>query len=1465
MSQQPLAGHPPALKLREYSRLPEYRRSVMNGVSLASTKKSFLVTHYHGVRFPVEFDKVCLPNALCLGYFDPSTLIWTSRQRHTPSLAHHCPVEIPLNSPFARLRNSPGFRAASDGPTSYEIMASQTKCPAGLSSHEYMAYQNLASGRYRRWLNILTELGSSNLNFSMEATTALVSYLVMQAGPEHNTHTLRATHGCLLDRHFCQQLINQIKIRLSTVSLNFRETNFMGMLLTLTLHLCSLADESNAKEGRLVLHQIREATHHWIRVLRVEIQKSTTVEHAQKCSEYAFWAALLCKRTFTLHAGQRCREADFSAADLQAFMESSILLQNSLSCDPSKLPRSAQNALIRDLKLVLCLRSLLKQSFLAHTQCLSLVMDNVWPQAEGIEKRVYSAPRFREAPEGWWITSYIESNEHSQRQSIDLHLLDGHLLINRRPLGKLPPEYRQHPTVKRLFGEQNLLTYPSAMPGMTHVVPIPIYDHEIHFGFRKKDLIVRAHFKNELFEFIPSKIFVSSDEYDLPASLVESCVHWFNLRSGVLEIRQSPDIWKEKPSNWRLDFWSRAASRRTSRLVDPRSSSFKRMASVFHGFEYANELTVFQPERYNITIELKRLEISFSINPQGYFYSKQLRCEIDPNQDAGTWYGLWSKLVLRNPKSPGERSIIVPLGSVTYESQDDHVAVSVANEGIYGRYIINSTLGRLECAPEPKLLYLKALLHACTSSHIPDTLTGRTGTEEALHFMRSAICRPWRPLDIRVFQRLVDIVKLSPVRNYYPSNLKQMQRITWDPKLSTTIQDDSLLPVVQKIVDASNALVPFFKDYQLSSLDTKDQSSHLMDRARFRRGIHQRSEPSDLGVAEDLVYLPRDKLMSSQQRRNVFEIASILRDSPPRIRGMANLFTLLSQWPIIGGFKTTYRNVLLSDLLNLDLANEWGSLINFCRSSDRDAIYRLSFVFGPIVFKPDVDMTIIRTLLAHYLFDDAKSFEPPQWPLFDNFRFKHELRSESLMKLMQNFCDPFQVEETESRSNKRRKDRQRALEKYEAQMETESRAVVNFLLVQWPCARPSTDQLLKIIPESSRPVIRAAEGITSILPEWLRLYQNWQLSEYLELVQQALNDHDGLNDERNWVLPMYDQIDECPKQYMPSGPYHLSSLLEKAKSVQESDDLDMVFKSELVARNPQETPIQIIDSSEIRELENLIRSISISTSLVKKSYGTDLMRSLVALRAFQRSAKMKGLVAPPENLSAAVAAANIEVKHNFARICAVLEGDDSRVTWLKLGRLWPCITPISILEQLRSTLKLRFGDGMKAILVSYAESITHYQRLLRLQHAKSEANQQKFNEELVNVGHVNWRPLENADWILLEIDGDFLIRPGQVEVAMATIAPSPNSNSVLQMNMGQGERYLPAHWLSTNIPRQNILYNAHGSSSSCEFEKTLERGSSEAFAPPDSPTDASKVRRSTWSPNTSCSFLTKKSYRYRYD
>jgi hypothetical protein len=262
---------------------------------------------------------------------------------------------------------------------------------------------------------------------------------------------------------------------------------------------------------------------------------------------------------------------------------------------------------------------------------------------------------------------------------VHFHLLEGHLLVMGKPIGKLPPEWRTAVVLQQLFGNQSLLTYPSSLPGMTYMLAIIMNGHQIHLRFRNGEVFVRARVCDTVLELIPPQVFGTLDDFDLPASLVDNCIHWLDLRTRVIEIRRPPNIWKSKQSNWLLNFSTGYATRRSSTLVDPHSPLFQRIARTFEHFESRRHLTAFQPGRGKLTVELRRLELSFFVNGNNLFESLQLRSEIDPNQDAGTWYGLNSKLVLREVvkvRDPvthylssvpqRQRSILVPIGEIKY-------------------------------------------------------------------------------------------------------------------------------------------------------------------------------------------------------------------------------------------------------------------------------------------------------------------------------------------------------------------------------------------------------------------------------------------------------------------------------------------------------------------------------------------------------------------------------------------------------------------------------------------------------------------------------------------------------------------------------------------------------------------------------------------------------------------------------
>ncbi|KAH7109116.1 hypothetical protein B0J11DRAFT_449300 [Dendryphion nanum] len=139
------------------------------------------------------------------------------------------------------------------------------------------------------------------------------------------------------------------------------------------------------------------------------------------------------------------------------------------------------------------------------------------------------------------------------------------------------------------------------------------------------------------------------------------------------------------------------------------------------------------------------------------------------------------------------------------------------------------------------------------------------------------------------------------------------------------------------------------------------------------------------------------------------------------------------------------------------------------------------------------------------------------------------------------------------------------------------------------------------------------------------------------------------------------------------------------------------------------------------------------------------------------------------------------------------------------GLLSPCMSPTSLLEQLRPHTGAAQTIALKGMLVDYGSAISRYQRLLRITDAQLKGNSRKVSEESKNHGHGNWSPIEHPDWLLIEIDGNMLIRDEQVTVALATIKPGSNENSLLQMNMGQGKTSVIIPMAATEIADRKHL------------------------------------------------------------
>jgi hypothetical protein len=1132
-----------------------------------------------------------------------------------------------------------------------------------------------------------------------------------------------------------------------------------------------------------------DSTLQWISHLRDEVRNAAEAGAAERAARHGFWAALLCRRTFAIFVDS---DSNINSEDLCSFIQASMALQENLVVDLAELPSNLRNMLVRDMKMAYRIRRLIQHSIESNPESLGAAINKNWSDADNSSGRTYSPWQFLSSPDKRWVMSVITSttSKFNVSQVVHYNFVEGHLMVNGKPLGRLPLDIRESGDVKELFGNQHLLTFPSLLSGMSYVMATRIHGNEVHFGLRGKSVVIQAFTRDSLLEYVPRHVFMDNDKFDLPLGLIENCVHWLNLHTSRLEIRRKPYIWRTRSRDWILDFINRRAQRSRVLLVDPYSDLCKRVASIFCHFQDPQRLTVFQPAQGRLSVEMRQLELSFFVNKSSLLECRELNTEIDPNQDAGTLYGFQSKIVLRDVCNNERRSIITPLGQLTYQRHGMHVAVQSSSTTAYGRFGIDDVLGRLSCPPESRLLYSKAQFHAFTSFVLPDPLTGRTGVEEALHILKSGYCQPWTPFVDSIASILRAIGKLSPARDYYPKDKRRLQTVTWNQHLVMSIQHDSYEGLIQEILTKSERLQAFNTNEDKGINLSIDIPSHLQRRGELRRRLYERSI-SDLGrlvIEKDKVYKPRDRLVNLPQATNVYQIVRVFRKQPFRIQINKELAAILGEWKLIGGFQHTHTDAediagCLSDLIENSIGEQWGSLLDLCRRTDPQDPYRLIFRLCLLSFSTRPDMNAIWSLVAFGGLDELKVLHPPMGPCFVDFQLRAFPTLELLLKVIAADYPAVKLYGRKSRTEPSQYE-----ESHRVLREAEGRRLASFILEQWPNPEPSAEKFESTVLDGNLAVER-------ILPEWQRLHRNMGLSEYVIRAQEILDRYKGTTEimvPRVWNKEPVAFCMPSRGSIVPS----LSDLLAKCTPLPWGRLPYGVLPSENVHPGIYQPSEQnnisqkTTPSKEIIELGKILNLFATSPDLLRQQYGNDLKKSLLALEnvrnrpQFQES--LPGIDAVKDNIVKARAALN----RGFQHIKNALSAEDDCFQWLQLASLWPCITPITMLEQLRSSYNHKFGKNMREILVAYGVLATNLQRLLRIRHIQAKGDHQKLVQEWQNAGHENWSPLEFTDWLLLEIESDLLIRNEQIDVAHAIISPTTGLNSVLQMNMGKGKQII---------------------------------------------------------------------------
>jgi hypothetical protein len=1089
--------------VRGYSQVHEYANDTECQVTLGSYRKAHLECHYAEWGFPIRLEEIMRTCGLKPRYYDRLGKVWTSGYP-SASLWHHFPLRLPPGSPYSFLQLT-----YDNWPTSNEIQANQARCPQGLSVHEFTAWQHLLVGSHSRWLTLLRELGSTNLNFSSASTWVLVMRLVFQQGPDSAADPLYPdAHRLLLDDSLCTNLLQQVRYRLEAIRRNWREPVQMEILITILLKITSLSSSSGIQQaGTKLLREARLITGQWGRELR------SNATEDPKVIQSAIWAALLCKRTLHTqnlsvdseglchhidaptsddsvdpeglcdHIGASKRNRSVDPEALRHYIDSSISLQYHLTGDFHAMPYNVRNAIVHDILFAYEHREQLEQSILVNQQIFLDAVGALWHIPDG-----YDIADLTSVAGTWWLLLSLMSATEEHAYSVHYNYVYGTLLVDGQEMSTLPLRYRSHAIYRHIFGHKNPIVFPSPLRGMEFAFSETMrFGQRIHLGYRNGRLIVRADQAGQLLEFIPAKIFGP----DLPTPLVDNCYHWLHVYDGHVEIRQK-DPWASKLSNWwvRWDpsggyFYAvrRFQERAQTTLLEPSSDLVQGITRIFSHFEFPSQILVFASTDSKITVELKRMELGFFVNYDGLLQSPRLGAVVLQNQDAGTWYGLKNKILVQSIANRRQKSILVPSGPIRVLTDGPHVAVEVemVKEGIYLQYAINDTLGRIDCAPEPHLLHTKALLHAYTSHVIYDPLTKRTGTEEALHLLQTGAYQPWSPLsNVGVLNQ---IAELSPKRGYYPKDAKCMETVLWNSNCTIYMQDDRYSAVVEKILRRSSELSNFFLDHPTQRPSEPDTDvAYLATRAQMRSSASK-------NYGQDNVYCSRDKRKSSQCCLNAFEVTKLLQNWHPSCSLETTLISLLHDAPVVGGYDKYYRKCLLTDHLATDIRAEWGALSQKalqCSVQDR---FSVTFLLATLAFSPDANLDLLRVLISFAMIPELQAIPaPPAHAAYFHFRADGAPPPSYITSLMDGARLPFS--ET---GFKKRAQLVKAEAAHGPDVDSSCEALAHSIIAQWPDTVIDANRLVPINPK----YLDVDRALADVIPEWTRLTRNHELHMYV--------------------------------------------------------------------------------------------------------------------------------------------------------------------------------------------------------------------------------------------------------------------------------------------------------------------------------------------------------------------------------
>lgn len=802
-------------------------------------------------------------------------------------------------------------------------------------------------------------------------------------------------------------------------------------------------------------------------------------------------------------------------------------------------------------------------------------------------------------------------------------------------------------------------------------------------------------------------------------------------------------------------------------LVNVHSALFRSLSCRLSPLESPRYLHVSHTEfpKSRIKVELPRMNLSFFINEEGQIESSNFRGQIvDMNQSVGTMFGLRNQLVLCSKdlttrSLPRSRSVLIPHGNILFAKKDIHVSVTIqagsARKALFSRYLVDTDLGYLVTEADLTSRLLKIYLHALTSHCLPDPLTKRTGTEEALYQLSEPSSSSFENLNELQAQLLRLIGRLTPKREFYPPHLKCMQTTSW-AKLPSLSQHFAFFTATASILRRAENL-QLFSGKVVREGYTTALEDFLLKRATRRTGIYYPPDQTDfvqhiLGCSAlvDPIYNGRTGMTATWEEMGQaagWASSIVFQNWGRPFHQPCDLVALMESLGTIEGPSETLDLTYSSDWLKIQLPAHWFNIYNLCRTSKTlGNKYALSACLATAAFSQKLPLSLVATFVALATNTVFQHLPPPRFPLFElkdgyqpNIGRVQELISSAVRAIgeiptsaMGRGSNPFNGEFGE---------RQCAF--YVQQIKKHTADFAQSLTSQWPSIR------LQVRSPEFWAWFKVEECLPEVRDYFTSCSRNVELRKHLREIEQALGCQPASN-IRNVSPVMVCSVPHLGTSIAPNDPLGMLCLRSLMCTRACTQFTERQIQSEIsLSKNSGSA----VDTSRLLSLFN---EFKLDPRPLNRRYGDELDESRTNLDDKPPITLLTDLPAL-EHLVKNSTQHHSELKARFQHLRFILAPSNVMDRLVHIAGIWPRITPRTILHQLSFRARLRFADscGWHDELVGYARAFTAYQRAQRLVALAQSGSKQEFYKEVDCTFDESNEGACNPDWLLVQVSDSY--------------------------------------------------------------------------------------------------------------